>query len=428
MTPAPYIAFLGICDRVGKVRNVDPRLSSLNLLGLRREVVTSLYPVRLGPHHLLFAVHRLEAREEFSIVIRSHKHGELICLQVALEPYDIGQVPVDPTARQELMISAEASWTLLPMPLPDPRPVVREPDRFDVIVDELGSQHPIGTLDFFYAPAVPLSPDRVAAIRSNPRGSKFARMEISCNQCASRIRAYTGLEHSGSLELEGYVWYQDLPPSFQCACERTQIDLSYLRESFHAVLGHPLGSEEQELALTNLYEISTLEGIADQFARLLDRDPEESDIQTFFEENPILLHRFTSFRIIKKAPLLNRYQTDFAVLSTTGELFLIELERPGKTLLKTDGGRSADFNHPFDQINDWLHLFRDHRIACLEMMGLKNENVSAVRAVVIIGRDGACDSALLKKLKATDFGGAAFLTYDDLLHGLQSLIREVKGI
>ncbi len=62
------------------------------------------------------------------------------------------------------------------------------------------------------------------------------------------------------------------------------------------------------------------------------------------------------------------------------------------------------------------------------MMGLKNDDVSAVRGIMIIGRDSSCRREQLRKLKSSDLGAVAFLTYDDLLAGLDALVSEMRGI
>ncbi len=287
----------------------------------------------------------------------------------------------------------------------------------------------IGNIEFYYIKAPPLTPERVAAIRSHPRAAKFAQFKVSCKHCGHELLTYSGLEKSGKLEGDGYIWYQNLPDRFACKCGKSDVNLNYIRESLHSLLGQIIASqEEEEVSFIHLYEQTSVQTILERFEKLLERDPDEPDLQSFFENNPILFHRFSPDQIIKKAPILNKFQTDFAVLSRTGELFLIEIEKPGKAILKKDGGRTADFNHAFDQVQDWLHLISEHRVTCLQMMGLKAELVSAVRGVVVIGRDSASDTYHLRKLKSTDFGQVHFLTYDDFAEGLASLIRDMKKL
>jgi hypothetical protein len=197
-----------------------------------------------------------------------------------------------------------------------------------------------------------------------------------------------------------------------------------LRESAHALLGYVVPGEE-EISFARLYERGALEAIGNQFGSLLDRDPEERQVQQFIEGNPILLQQFSPERIYRQVPILTKHKTDFAILSNKGELVLIEIEKPGKRLLKKDGGITAGLQHAFDQVRDWLHKIEEHRAATLACINLKPEEVVSVRGVVIAGRDRDYKVDHLRKLKWTDFGPVTFYTYDDLLRALVTLIRTV---
>ena len=53
----PRVALLGVCDRVNKERNFDPRLYQLSVSRLRSEVVSYIYPLPLRGLQILLAVH-----------------------------------------------------------------------------------------------------------------------------------------------------------------------------------------------------------------------------------------------------------------------------------------------------------------------------------------------------------------------------------
>lgn len=184
----------------------------------------------------------------------------------------------------------------------------------------------------------------------------------------------------------------------------------------------------REVVIETLVGKPALSRVLSDFGALLSEEPEEARVQKFIEDNGVLLHRFSPRTIVKKAPILNLHQTDFAIMSETSELLLVEIERPSSRLLRKDGGRSADMTHAFDQVNDWLDVVRNHRETCIQSMRLCPQDVSAVRGVVIMGRDAQCTRTDLRKLKATDFGEVALLTYDDLLGSLRALIRSLEGI
>jgi len=177
-----------------------------------------------------------------------------------------------------------------------------------------------------------------------------------------------------------------------------------------------------------MYEKSTLISILESYLRLIKSNPEEEKVQTFLKNNPIFFHIFSPFRIINKSPIFNIFTTDFAIISTTGTLYLIEIEKPNKPILKKDGGRTSEFNHPFDQVTDWLHVIRDHRSAVLDMLDIKTKDVTNIRGVVIYGIEENEDEKALRKFKATDFGQIDFYTFTDIAKNVQTLIENFEDI
>ena len=77
-------------------------------------------------------------------------------------------------------------------------------------------------------------------------------------------------------------------------------------------------------------------------------------------------------------------------------------------------------------MNDWLHEFRAHRLTSLADMNLRDEEITKVRGLVVMGREAGHDREHLRRLKASNFGDVTILTYDDLASGLAELIRSVK--
>ena len=163
------------------------------------------------------------------------------------------------------------------------------------------------------------------------------------------------------------------------------------------------------------------------FDLILDRNSEEEAVQKFIERNPLILHPFSSLRIFYKSPILTKYKTDIVILNAKKELLLIELERPGLKLMKKDSGVSASLQHAFDQVRNWLHEADDHRAAVLKCIDEDLDDVTVIRGVVIAGRDNGYEPEHLRKLKRTDFGRISFMTYDDLLRNLSSLIETVSA-
>ena len=67
-------------------------------------------------------------------------------------------------------------------------------------------------------------------------------------------------------------------------------------------------------------------------------------------------------------------------------------------------------------------------MAVLDSLQIEREAVSLIRGIVVAGRDVGYDARDLRKLKGTDYGRIAFLTYDDLLFAMDALIRRVETI
>jgi Domain of unknown function (DUF4263) len=181
-----------------------------------------------------------------------------------------------------------------------------------------------------------------------------------------------------------------------------------------------------EISSIPLYEKSSIESLRVEFVNLLNSDPLEESLQKFIEGNPILLHQFTPVRLSFKPAILTRFNADFAVVTPEKELVLIEIERAGTRLLKSDGGQHSELTHAIDQVHNWLGVTRDHLLAVLDdSLHVPREMVGTVRGVVIAGRDLGNDASYLRSLKARYRGDIKFLTYDDLAAALAALSQSL---
>lgn len=144
------------------------------------------------------------------------------------------------------------------------------------------------------------------------------------------------------------------------------------------------------------------------------------------KENPIFLHRFAPYKIAAKAQILNLHATDFAIQSSGGVLTLIELERPGCKLLKKDGHRTADLNHAFSQVEDWLEELKREWSATIRCLGFDSRQITKVQGVVIAGRDLSCAPEALLRLKGASNNSIEFMTFDDLLADVVNLSRTLR--
>lgn len=93
---------------------------------------------------------------------------------------------------------------------------------------------------------------------------------------------------------------------------------------------------------------------------LLDRGAKESEVQDFFERNPVLVagaDYLFGQAVITKLPLGNDFVTDFAYINPQSGpkyLRLIEIEDPSKKIFRKDDRFTEKFAHALQQIDDWL--------------------------------------------------------------------------
>lgn len=242
------------------------------------------------------------------------------------------------------------------------------------------------------------------------------------------MRAHSALKRSERLQEEGWVWYRDIPDRFRCDCGGVDIDLKMIRESLHCLLGRVGTGDKKAVRFSRLYERRALENICSRFADLLQKAPREEDVQKFIQDHTILFHKFSPRRIFFKPSIIGKHKADFGILSSNGELFLVEIEEPGKKLLTKKGERAAPCTHAFEQVLDWLDKFDRHRAACLEGLDLKAEEVVRTRGVVVMGRERDYPSEQLRKLKWTDMHSIVFLTYDDILRDVAGLVETFETL
>jgi hypothetical protein len=338
---APNIAFLGVCERATQVKQGQPILWKHSILGLKQVVLPHIFPLDLRGLQLAFAVYDPFSFEDARIRILAPTEQELFHLDIHMQ--DDGE-PSGYVPRGEIGMSVQSAypvWAFFLFDLRDVDAVIMRPGQYKIMMCRETEEVSIGCLVFGYVPAPPLTEARIAAIRSSPYAVKRARISIRCDHCKDELHAYTGLERSTEEEADGWTWYRQLPDLFTCKCGRTTVDLTILRDNAHVLLGHIVRGEE-EISFTRLYERGAIETIFSQFVSLLDLNPEEKLVQQFIEDNPILLQQFASERIYHKAPILTKHKTDFVILNNKRELILIEIEKPGKRLLKKDGGIAAD--------------------------------------------------------------------------------------
>jgi hypothetical protein len=427
---SPLVAFLGVCQG-SLLQTVEgsPDFWKEDLFGLTTIVPCAFFPWTLRGLRFVFAtsdftlLHNSRFRVTWPDGVTFRDFG------VELYRTDDPDAPFgDPPPVSGLEFSPD--WKLLIWNAPDVNFVAGR-GRYKVTFHQREQERTIGWLTLEHVPPPPLTPDRIEAIRTNPAALRHCKLLIECTECCAGITPYTALERCDDYEKKGYVWYKDLPDTFDCYCGKVRIDLTLLREHFHSILGSiPDVDGTASFTSPYHYQRSKLESLCTGFAQLLDRNPSEEEVQKFIEENQVLLSSFGARRIFRKAPILTRYKTDFALLTHNKELILIELERPGIRLMTKTGGVSAELQHPVDQVKDWLHLSEDHKGAVLAGIGnLTLADVTKIQGVVIAGRDKGYDPEHLRHLNWMDFGSnIRVMTYDHFVGLVVSWVRAMGNL
>ncbi len=425
MRPTPNVAFLGLAERAAFVRFGPTNLRRWNVIGLSSIIPVNFVPANLSGFSMGIALNVTDPLNTIKLIVRHESGDSLGDISITAE----SEPSPDPSIASGSALAhlPVKGWTPVFLPFSSDLIATKPGQHFvDLVLDD--SEVTIGTFHVVVADPPALTAERIAAVRSAPFAVKAARAELGCKHCPTKLRLYTALDRLPSIEADGFTWYENLPDDFHCSCQRTRMDLRSMRRNFHALLGHKQVMNQKEISLTPLYEQSALQSILADFHRLLKQKPREELLQKFIEENLVLLHQFPAESIFLKPPILTFYKADFAIVTPKKDLILIEIENAETRLLNRSGGLAAQLQHAFDQVNSWLHVVDDHRLAVLDAMKITRDAVGAIRGVVIAGRDIGYDAEALRRLKAVERGRTTLLTFDDLAFGLAALIKQMEQL
>jgi rubredoxin len=424
----PRLAFLGIAERVSYVRQAHPLTWFRNILGLRTTFLSVFYPMSADGWQLLLAWYAPDSSRPMVVRVLNRNGKQLFRMELEVEQRAAAETVGDAVQQREwdLVPSTGPAWYLLHAPLNGL--VVEEPGELLVFChDSRTSQDElIGTITCGEVTAPALTEDRLAAIRSDPKAAKLARVSLGCKECASVFTVVAGLERTPeAMDTKDAAWYADLPDSWTCKCGATTLALQSIRRNMHGLLGlrAPAGQTQLPVSFIRMHEKGTLVDLAHQLNALLTTVPSEEAVQRFLAANTVFLHRFDPQRIRPKARVSTRQITDFAILDSRKVLLLVELERPGLRLMKKNGDVAQDLQHAFDHVHKWLHHAQRRWTSTVEALGFNDAEVAGIRGVVIAGRNGAYPSDHLMRLKGQLHGNIEFYTYDDLFEGMLALAR-----
>jgi hypothetical protein len=418
----PEVAFLGLCESDETFRTEKSDGWIHNVVALSPAILSPIFPLSLQGYSVVFAVYNIQRLKKARLRFLGGDGIELFGFDLDSDV----EIIRDTVIQGSPLFNDWPGWVVCIGRIPN-LVFIKSPCNLRVVMSRDGVDIPTGQLVLKLDEVLPLSPERIKYLKLNPDTAGWVTLAYQCSTCKKQLKVYAGIDRNELMEKDGRVWYRDLPDSFICDCGAINFDLGVIRANMHGLLGHAVRPDGTQ-SFTRYYENTTLDVTRLAFQMLLMFDDiTEEQVQKFIEEHPVLLSLFSPVRIFYKAPILSKYKTDIVILTPKKELLLIELEKPTKPLLKKDGGISAELQHPFDQVRDWLHEADEHRAAILSCIGLTIAEVGAIRGVVIMGRDKGYDPEHLRKLKSTDFGRITLFTYDDLIMSLSSIARSVKG-
>jgi len=407
----------------------DPIVWRHNIIGLRHTLLNYFYPAGTQGWYLVLACYEPATLGDCHIRLVGESGEQLFTINLQFEQRT-GEEQLETPREQRtwrLFVPSGANWFLIHQPLDGM--VIQRPGALKALFrsSDGGEEICIGTLYSALIEPPPLTEDRIAAMRAEPRAAKSVRVVLGCKKYPSKLYVVAGIEKPKDLDGVQKIWYKDAPDAWRCGCGSTVIDLTSIGKNLHGALGTPVAptNEDSEVGLIRMYERGALADLCGDFGALLDEDPPGEEVQKFLEEHTVFLHRFSPVRIRPKAPVLTKHQTDFAILDARGVLVLVEIEKPSLRLLKKDGDIAQQLQHAFDQVRSWLHMTNRHWTASLDCMGFRDNEVAGVRGVVVAGRDRGYASEHLMRLKGADHGPIEFYTFDDLLEDTVSLARKL---
>lgn len=422
----PRVAFLGFCDRAEVISDTHLAFQHSNLLGLRKTRVFFIFPASLAATKFAMAV--------FDPVV-GESHKLLFKGSGGQPPFEMSMKGGISKAEMSQGASGEyrelnagekmRGWFFTVAEFP-PEMMVLEPGEYDVLLD---GEVLIDTVNILFASTPAYTPEDIAAIRSNPLAHKFIRMEVRCKECGSELRTYAGIERNAKLEKDGWQWNQDISQArFKCGCGKTDFDLKYIKAGLHGLLRPNYNAlMDSSIDSVRLYENTALGEHCKAFRHLIDADPPEEKVQIFLKSHEIFFSSFSPSKLMVKKPIQGKYVLDFALLNDRHELLLIEIERPGLQLMKSDRGITAGLQHAIDQVRQWLQECDDYKPAILGSFGIRLEEVARIKGIVIAGRTPE-KTEHARLLHSMGWDGIELLTYDDLLDGVVKLVKQIANV
>ena len=294
------MVFLGLAERAAYVREGNTNLFKWNVLGLKHIVLSYIYPLRLSGWSLGFALPPDLASREFKCAL-TDESGKVVG---SFSIYGQSASPNDPEAVLQkegpFLWMPQQGWATAFLPLGETVFVIEKPGIHYLRDVTDGRDEIIGQLKFAVIDPLPLTEERIAAIKSDPAAMQAVMVELGCQHCPSKCRAYAALERSEKSESDGWVWYRNIPDLFTCQCGKTTLSLDTIRRNLFGFFGLRAAGEATNVSFIPLYERSLLATLRSKFSHLLTSKPKEELLQQFLAR----LYRVRNFSSALPSSLL----------------------------------------------------------------------------------------------------------------------------
>ncbi|ARU27790.1 Shedu anti-phage system protein SduA domain-containing protein [Cellvibrio sp. PSBB006] len=419
----PPIVFLGMADRVISDASYPYARTDFINIGLAKNYL--IYPT--SPHNAkyIFIVHNSFTKDFFD------GHYELVFKRKAKIIWETSVLGKPPKKKGEKIKGygylKYQEW--ISFEIPAGGVLIEEPGVVAIFLRNKKNKEEmwLSEIIFTYNPQKPLNANDVQGIRSRLMSYKEAKLEIKCTSCNQKFPAYTGLSRSTKLENDGCIWQSDLPEYFRCKCGKVNAPLRYCKESMHALLFQKFLSAEST-STQNLYSKNSINSVVGDFIGILQTENNESVIQRFIEENPVMLCMFNAKKVFNKPEIIGNHQADFAVLDANNNLIFIEIERPKMRLFKRNGHETADLNHAYSQVSDWLFEIRRSKNQVLEKMELSEKDINKITGFVIAGiKDNENKVFYNRHQQKNENKLIGFISLDELATAVLNMSRSLEN-
>jgi len=379
-----HIFFLGIAEFIQQQNQAYP-FGNIDLFQLSKYKVHIIYPAITKNHYCLFLIRSeiLKTKEFESLEINIIDENGKIVGNGKFESIGIKNLDYAPPSDKKIVyVKYDARNFLVHFKL---NSNIERPGEYKVVAKIKDKEESIDIINFLYSQAVPLSPEEILAIESNPNSAKSIIVQLGCKYCDKKLNVYSSIKRMPDLEADNCKYQYDIKGNFICDCGKTNYDLKYLRESLHGMLRKNITKDYIGVSYIRMYAHNQIIKIANEFNEFLLSENREEVYQKYIEKNPVLLAKYHAKNIFVKPNILGKFEPDFVILDSSNHLKLIELEKPSIKLFRQNKQPRQELMHAFGQVVDWLDEYKKNPDSFLECLELTRDQIATVRGVVIAG-------------------------------------------